>query len=545
MAYFSMHAYDADVWVQEFRGINQIDTSLNPDPRYATLAEGVETPNGVLQPAAEYAVHDGPLGNNSPRVETLMTFYRRCYAGQGDPTWYVCACGGKLYQKQKGSSVPWGEIPMPNGIASFQSNVWSWVTYEANSANSDWPVDVLIISNAKDGMFVIIPPDRPTTWGDLAAQQETWGSLSTETWGNLSTAAWQIQVVDTRADRTSETEPQKKFGVIERHAERIWGGAMENDPDMLVYSRPYAPTDWTIELTEGQESEGAGDVMQPSWDGDRFFALKRFGDYLLAFKKNHIWRIMGFGPGEYTMQEQFGGGTEFPNTIAVEGERVYMAGRDGILIYDGSQTRPYITDQIAQIWKTINTDAMDQMCGAMFDQRYYLSFPTGDSTVNNAVLVLNLREGTILFYPDTYIEAFLPTDDKLFATSSSLPGKILEVKYDSWETGECTGKPTRWVTPWMDFGYKRIQKGGYEVYFTPEVKGGAPVVFEISIQTEKKVKSKLMVVEPTTFKAKQRRIRFGGAGRRFRLIISTRYGPKSAVWRLLGGVQMIVETDPD
>jgi hypothetical protein len=544
MAYFTLHAYDADVWIREFRGLNQADISLNPDTRFAAEVENVETVHGVLQPQAAFDVLPGPLGSSSLRVETLASFHRRWYSGQGSHNWYICASGGKIYQKQEDSDVDWAAIPLPEGISSFSKNVWSWVTYEINPDNSDYPVDVLLVSNDTDGMYMIVPPDRPFIWGDLTANHITWGSLAEGTWEDVASERWQIQSVDTRSDPDDDEEPQKKFGVIERYAERIWGGALLDDPDMLVYSRPYKPTDWTAPGQDEQPEDGAGDVLQPTWDGDRFYALKRCGDQLLAFKNNKIWRVLGVSPSEYTFHEQYGRGTKYFNTIAVDGERVYMATEDGVAVYDGMKTTPYAKDQIEQIWRTVNRDALDQMCAAMYENRYYLAFPTGSSTVNNAMLVFYLDEGSILFYPDMNIESFLPTDDLLYATSSSLPGKILHVQYDSWVTGKTSGKPTKWVTPWMDFGYKRIQKGGFEVYFTPEVKG-APMTFQFSIQTEKKTKSKFVTVQTTTFKAKQRRIRFGGAGRRFRLIIETMNAPQNVTWRLLGGIQMVVETDPD
>jgi hypothetical protein len=540
MAYFALHAYDADVWIREFRGLNQADVSMNPDTRFAAEAENVETVHGVLQPQAAFDIHPGPLGNDSQRVETLAVFHRRWYTGQGSHNWYVCASGGKIYQKQEGSDVEWAQI----GTSTYNSNVWSWVTYEINPENSDVPVDVLLMSNDQDGMFMVVPPDRPYTWGDLITNEDTWGDVEESTWEEIASERWQVQSVDTHADPDDPDEPQKKFGVIERYGERIWGGALLDDPDMLVYSRPFKATDWTAAGQDEQPEEGAGDVEQPSWDGDKFYALKRFGDQLLAFKKNKIWRVLGFSPSEFTFHEQYGKGTEYFNTIAVEGERVFMATRDGVAVYDGMNTTPYAKEQIEQLWRTVNMNALDQMCAAMYDKRYYLAFPTGESTVNNAMLVFDLNEGSILFYPDMNIESFLPANDKLFATTSTMPGKIIQIQHDSWVTGKTTGKPTKWVTPWMDFGYKRIQKGGFEVYFTPEVRG-APMTFSFSIQTEKKIKTKMVTVQTTTFKAKQRRIRFGGAGRRFRLIIETQNVPTSVTWRLLGGIQMIVETDPD
>ena len=102
----------------------------------------------------------------------------------------------------------------------------------------------------------------------------------------------------------------------------------------------------------------------------------------------------------------------------------------------------------------------------------------------------------------------------------------------------------------MDFGYKRIQKGGFEVYFTPEVQN-EPVKLIISIQTEKKLKTKEYIVQPLTEQQrmadkehKNKKLNFGGSGRRFRIIIEPEEGV-TAPWRLVGGIQMVVETDPD
>ena len=96
----------------------------------------------------------------------------------------------------------------------------------------------------------------------------------------------------------------------------------------------------------------------------------------------------------------------------------------------------------------------------------------------------------------------------------------------------------------MDFSRKSIAKGGYEIYFSPEVRG-FPVTFRFSIQSEKKIKSKNVTVQPTVTKAKQKRIRFGGTARKFRVVIETLGLTQGATWRLTGGIQMIVETDPD
>jgi hypothetical protein len=469
-------------------------------------------------------------------VETLASFHRRWYEGAGSHDWYVCCCNGKFYQRQAGTQIVWSIIDNPDGVTAFNSSVWSWVTYEINPENSQDTVDVLLMTNAKDGMIMIIPPDRPTTWNYM--KEHTWNYAMDMTWLDVFSPAWHIIRV---------TTGDKKIGVIERYAERIWGCAIDGDPDMLMYSAPYDPTDWAAnaEIPE----DGAGDILQPSWDGDQFYALRRFGDQLLAFKKNRIWRVAGVSPGEYAFQEQYGGGTEFFNTIAVDKERILMESSNGLNVYDGMSTSPYMREQVEKLWKTVNMAAIDQICAAFFHNRYYVAFPANGSTVNNAMLVYNFDEGTVLHYSDFYVEAFLPTDDHLFFTSSTVPGKVLELKYDSWSTGAVREAPTKWISPWLDFGYKRIQKGGFDLYFVPEVKDEA-VTLIISIQTEKKLKTKTYTVNPLTDEQREagkehrgKRLHFGGSGRKFRIMIETE--ASTAPWRLIGGLQMVVETDPD
>lgn len=532
MAYFTLHAYDADVWLSQFMGLQQAE-EMNGDIRYASEEYNLETPYGVLQPQAAPRFLPGSFAG---RVETIARFYRRWYEGVGSKSWFVCCVGGHFYYWQEGSEVDWIEIPLPSGVTAFNSSVWSWVTYEENVQGVDHPVDILILSNAEDGMIEISPPDRPSIWADIA--EMTWGDLAEMTWEEVYSPGWSIRRVTT----------PKKFGIIERYAERIWGGAIPEDPDMLMYSAPYDPTDWDAN-TEIPE-DGAGSIQQPTWDGDSFTSLKAFGDQLIAFKEHRVWRVYGTNPGEYTFSQQFGGGAPFFNTIAVDVEKIFMADMNGPAVYDGSRVTPYARDYIVKIWRTVNQAALSQMCAIIWQDRYYLAFPTGDSTVNNALLVFDQREKTILLYKDIYIESMISTPDVLYMTSSSLPGRILEMRYDSWVVGEGTGRKTRWVSPWMDFGYKRIVKGGFDLYFTPEVQEEA-VTLTISIQTEKKTKTKHYTVNPLTEREREaekehryKRLHFGGTGRKFRVIIETEEGI-TAPWRLVGGLHLVVETDPD
>ena len=503
MAYYALHAYDADVFIQAFAGLQQYGPGLDGDVRYAVEEANLETPAGVLQPMA--APELLPYSFDA-KIETLAHLYRRWYTGADDKDVLFAAMGGKIYYLTSSASN-WTQLPFPSGVSSYNCNVWSWAAYEINPEGSEASVDVLLMSNAQDGMIMV------------------------------------------RGDNFTVTkvETPKKFGVIERYAERIWGGAIEDDPDMLIYSAPFDPTDWepNLEIPE----DGAGDINQPSWDGDSFTALRQFGNQLIAFKKHRVWRILGTDPGEYTFKEQFGGGAPYANTIAVDTERILMMEPEGLSVYDGLSVNPLQREAVENLWRTVNRGAMDQMCGVLFKEKYYLAYPTGTAPANNEMLIFNLKDGTVLHYDRISIESFLPTEDVLYATSSTLPGKVLKLNWDSWVIGSAAEVPTRWVSPWMTLGRESMKKGGYDLYIQPEVQD-RPVTLIFSIQTEKKIKTKKYTVQPLTaiekannknYKAK--RLHFGGAGRRFRLIIETE--ASSAPWRLIGGIQIIAEIDPD
>jgi hypothetical protein len=251
VAYFVLNAYDADVFLSSFLGLMQAGDGVGADVRYAVEAENVETPYGVLQPQAAPVVQETGF---SARIETLMKLYRRWYSGTGSKDWLFIATGGKLFYKHAGTDDAWTQLGFPTGVTAYASDVWSWAAYEINPTGSTAPVDVLLISNAKDGMYMISPPYTAT----------------------VPQADWTVTAINTQG---------KKFGVIERYAERIWGGAIPDDPDMLMYSRPFDPTDWTQAGENEEPEDGAGDIQQPSWDGDSFRALRAFGNQLIALSR--------------------------------------------------------------------------------------------------------------------------------------------------------------------------------------------------------------------------------------------------------------------
>lgn len=498
----SLGTYDATMTIPQFLGLNQYGDEINGDNRYSPDAVNVETIGGVLQPAAACEVLTPEL---LLPIETLAILYRR-WTSSPDKELMIAASGGNLYYMSV-NGTEWTRLTMPSGVTAFQSNVWSYATYEINPEGSTAPIDVLLISNASDGMYMIR--------GD-----------------NLT-----VQAIPT----------PKRFGVIARYAERIWGGAIPDDPDMLVYSAPFDPTDW--EADQEVPEDGAGDIQQPSWDGDSFTALHQFGSQLIAFKKTRVWRVLGTDPGEYAFKEQYGGGAPYEKTIAIDTERILMLTDQGVVVYDGLAVNPFQQEMCKDFFAAMNHSALDKASACLWRDKYYLSVPMGNSLINNAVLVYNTLERTWLYRADVSVERFLPSEDCLYFTSSTTPGKLWKWHEDSWTYGHATAEPIRWVTPWMDFGRKDIVKGSHELYVLVEIQD-APVSLNFTIQSEKKKKTKKYTIKPLTVhqvaknrSEKQKRIHFGGSGRRFRLIIEA--DANQPVWRIQSGLLLKSEIDPD
>ena len=491
MAFVTQNSASAIMRIPECKGLLQYGDSMGMDPRYASDCRNAYTAQGVLRPMAACE----PMEAQTPApIQTLARLYRRWYAPDDQHEVLVAAAGGRLYWMLPSGSC-WTQLDMPLGWPGngYQSDVWSWAAYEISVEDKDAPVDVLLMSNAQDGMILIR--------GDTM--------------------------------EVSRIATPKKFGIIARYAERIWGGGIPDDPDMLVYSAPYDPFDWSQnnEIPE----DGAGDVLQPSWDGDSFTALSALGSQLIAFKRGSVWRVMGTDPGAYVFREQYGGGTPCPQTVAVDGSRILMLGPEGVLCYDGESVSPFWQEYAGVVFERMNQKALSEASACLWKGCYYCALPLDDSPVNNAVLIFNTRHNTWLLRTELSVESFLPTQDALYFTSAHTPGRIWRWQEDSMKTGSACSM--RWVTGWQDLGRSNVTKCRFRLLLTAECRREAPV--RLTLETENRASVRHITLRPGE---KQRRIGFRVFGRRFRLIVESD-GPQP--WQLTGGMQLNMDLEED
>ena len=483
----------AGVRIPVHKGLMQYGDSVGLDARYAADCENALTVQGVLQPAAACTLLDA----KTPKpIRTLARLYRRWYAPDEQHEVLIAAAGGQLYWMLP-NGERWTKLTMPYGWTEshYQSDEWSWAAYEINAEDRDAPVDVLLMSNAQDGMLCIR--------GDTMA--------------------------------VTQIATPKKFSVIARYAERIWGGGIPDDPDMLMYSAPYDPFDWS--QNDDIPEDGAGDVMQPSWDGDSFTALTPFGSQLIALKRTKVWRVMGTDPGTYVFREQYGGGTPAPRTVAVDGSRIFMLGREGVMCYDGESTELFQQECAQRIFARMNPAALSRATACMWKGVYYCAVALDESPANNAVILYDTRENTWLVRTDAQVESFLPVEDAMYFTSAETPGRLWLWQEDGMSAG--TACPMRWMGGWQDLGAPQVTKRDFTVLFSAECPEETKL--SLTVETEKGLRAKTVSLTPEK-NGMQRRVRFHLHGRRFRLSIASS-GTKP--WRLIGGVCIEMDTEEE
>ena len=472
--------YQTSVEIPSFGGINQSTDGYNMSMRYATTAYNADVTGGGLAPMMDGKEIAQSL---TEPIGTLARLYRRYNAVEGERSVLVAVSGGRIWTKLLDHDDAW--VARHGGLKCDKCD---FVTYEVNRHESPAPVDVLLLTNAEDGMLCLYGDDL------------------------------HVEPVNT----------PYKFGVLARHNERIWGTGIVNDPDKLVYSAAFDPFDWkpNAEIPE----DGSGEIMQPSWDGDSFLALRPFGSQLLAIKKNAIWRILGTNPGEFIMKEQYGGGALEENTVVVTGSDAYMLGYGGIMRYDGADASPFQQEAVREIMAQVNPAARAEACATMDGKTYLLALPMGASETNNTILMYNITQQAFSLMRGVGVKAFLAFEDRVFYTSAQAPGRVFELG---------AGKqalPLTWQSGYQDLGAKSSVKSNFGVYLMLDGETMTPVT--LRIRTEKKAKEKMVLLTP----GKPKRVTLNALGRYFRLEIQSK---ATKPWRICGGVQIDCELDPD
>lgn len=478
------------------RGIDQSMGDTNTAIDCAYHAENIRTQRGLL--ASAYGTSRAFPALGAP-IRTLTRFYRR--TRPDDPDVFVAAAGGAVYTYTIGTE---GWMKRAEG---FHSDMWSSVTYE--TSENGQTVDILILSNALDGMIVI------------------YGS-------------------DLRAERKKltlgENYQEVKFAVLGRYAERIWGTGAPGYPDFVFYSRPYNPFDWT-DLPETPQL-GGGMIGQPTWDGESFLALETFGGYLLAIKPSTIFEIRGTDPSCFTISEAYG--TDGPlqaRTICTDRMNMFFLSQNGLGVYDGTMLRLLSRDALYETMRMRMEGTLELATACLCNHIYYLALcvkPDEDSVIreNNTVIEYDIERGTFMLRTGLRVKEFFSVGGVVYYTDALNPYEVMRYNDPKAPGYVQENMNCLWETPWLDFG-KDVKKSDFVLRFTADAdEEGVPL--KLTVQTERRTKTRIVLIGK---RRKNFRVKVQTSGQRIRLRIESTV--RAGGWRIYGGVQVSYSADEE
>lgn len=225
------------------------------------------------------------------------------------------------------------------------------------------------------------------------------------------------------------------------HYERMFV-TTSDEKNTLWFSDDLDPTNWNTEMSEG------GFIELADERGALIRAVE-FLNYVYIFREKGISRLTAYADqSEFSVSHLYvTGGTIYPGSIALCGDRVFFASSDGIFEFDGLGTRRILGNLDGFLRPDENSVA------AYHDGKYYLALRAdfkdteGFETeyLNNALLIYGDDGYTILRGYD--ISALHSGGDELYAV---IGGNVYLYG------GKCDLKK-RWAVPVTDLGSGRIK----------------------------------------------------------------------------------------
>lgn len=494
--------YEGQFTIPEPRGVYQAGGDTNINVNFAYKAQNIRTERGLL--ACEYGVSRafpaviGGVGvdAHSQPVETFTRFYRRNMPG--DPDVFVAACGGALYTLTVGTP---GWVKRGDG---YKSNRWSYVTYE--SADRGDTEDVLILSNAQDGMVAIYGSDLRVEKKDL---------------------------------KLGDGYEDVKFAVLGRYGERIWGTGAPGYPDSVFYSKPYTPFDWQ-DVPETPQL-GGGVINQPNWDGDSFIALEPFGGYLLAIRRRSVYEIRGTDPGSYTIHMAYGtDGPVSERTVCTDMLRMYYLSEGGIGVYNGESVQLLSKDALYETMHARAADAGELATACIAGHVYYLALRVGDDEEegNNTIVEYDTQRKTFMLRTGLRVRDFFALGDEVYFTQAEAPHEILRLNDETARGYMNNPVDCLWETGWLDLG-KAYVKRDFVLRFTAD-SDSEDVPIDFTLITERREKTRTAMLHKGRM---DYRVKIQVAGKRVKLRM--RANRRASGWRIYGGIQVEYTLDEE
>lgn len=523
----SVGNYQATLTIEGFKGVMQFDEneSINTDMKYAADARNFDTRDGnllpLMKPQSAVAVPSTALISNIWEVRTGLSWF-------GNRFVYVTTDPRAYFTRQDSWEIE-GYVP----IGGY-TGLWAGVQYERTI--DDEVVPVFYLTNSADGMREI----------------------------SASPGQDDRLVLISRSVSTPHN-----FSMLALYGERLWGAVNGDNNETICYSAPYMP--WSWDPDDNVPEDGGGEIRIADFDGDRITAIYPFGSSLLIFKEHHLYRLTGLSPDEFTIQEQYGGGTIYSGSIAVYQERVFFLTSNGMCVYDGVSVRPFQQYALRTLWRNekvipgVDSEGKfrDTTRAVVHKDRYYLSFP-GSGTGGNFTVMYDFNEGA-WSYMDAGLdgdginpELYLIHDNDLYVLQLEGPPatypisrwyKSIEDVPDSEVGSSESFIGFDWLTPWSDMGAKDILKNEFKLRFwiQTHMASGDKLKLAVTVETERGSKTREIIFDRDVDEENKMRFHLSGRKVRMRFKLTDKDGNEQITsWcKIMGGMQLNADTSPD
>lgn len=292
-----------------------------------------------------------------------------------------------------------------------------------------------------------------------------------------------------------------KGDFIELHYDRLWISGDATNPDRLYFSTASVNgadiEDFTSPIEEGEANQHGGFLEVRSYDGSKIIGMKVVFNAIVIFKNKTAYKLFGNSPDNYELVQLFSSeGAIADKSIIVANNGAYFLNRDGIYYYDGTNTK-LISSKITSTIKSMNLNYADKSEGIYFNNKYYLSIPTGDSATNNTLIVYDIQSDSFMTYNTDAIKCFVDYDDKIVYAAGNDVKEMFEGN---------SYLDLMWQTPNVDFGKKHTRKMSNYLYFRGYGEGSV----KFTLITEKRTKE---LIVPLTNKEVLYRKKLKGKGR--------------------------------
>ena len=381
--------------IDNFRGGLNFSADEEQIPRNATQrAENVDISDGSLKTANGYCKYIDTQIPGGGSIGSIMEFYKNGVTGIESSL--VGASGTKVYYWD---GDEWIEIG-----SSFTSDIFSSLVWQKETT------ELLILTNGKES---------PQKWAGPG---------------------------DNLLDLDGSPPIMKSIAL---HRERLWGVGDPNHLSGAWYSNELNPEDWV----EGEDDAGRIDIL--TWDGGICIAIVNVFDDPVIYKTHNIWRIAGTYPSEYSQNQIFTTkGAIAPRSVVTAGPMAFHLCDDGIYTYDSNQTS-LLGGDVIRPWfvNNLNMQYAQMASAAIHDSKLYMAFPTGISTVNNAVIEYDMINGNFMLRTGIEVAQFLKYDNKLLFVNRD--GYVYE--YDNGHSYDGSAIRALYETPW-EFGKNRFSQ---------------------------------------------------------------------------------------